>query len=386
MAPETANLAETTRMVEVADALRARGHTVLVAGYSLRYSRHVEDRGLPWRALEPEFTDAQAELMLAADQGRSLRHPFTPGLVERRVSRELDLYEEFAPDAVLTGSNLTALASARIARLPLVYVKPFALSGPHLESTRSGRLVRRVPYLPRGFRRVLSRAGIRGTSMMDLLEADLNLVTSAPWELDGFDLPADYVPVGPVFAHLPGEVPEIVRELADRPTPLVYAALGSSGSRALALRMIAELGRLPVLVVAPLTGLLRPTDLDGVPPNVHLTDLLPAHRLGGLVDAAVLHGGEGTVQTAGATGVPFVGIPLQAEQRFNVDQRVRWGTAVRVDPRRVGGPSFARALRTVLDDDGVHRAAREVAERYRGLDGGTRAAREIESFVSPGNG
>src|SRR5699024_8650786 len=110
----------TTRMIEVSRALVRRGHEVLVFGYSHRYAGLVEEAGLPWRHMSPEFTDRAAELMLAADRGRSLRHPFTRELVEQRVTAELGLIADFAPDALLTGSNLTALASSRIADVPTV--------------------------------------------------------------------------------------------------------------------------------------------------------------------------------------------------------------------------------------------------------------------------
>ena len=36
------------------------------------------------------------------------------------------------------------------------------------------------------------------------------------------------------------------------------------------------------------------------------------------VDVAIIHGGQGSVQTAIASGTPVVGFPLQPEQRFNL--------------------------------------------------------------------
>ena len=89
------------------------------------------------------------------------------------------------------------------------------------------------------------------------------------------------------------------------------------------------------------------------PPNVHVTDLLPAHRLGGLVDAAVIHGGQGTVQTACATGVPFVGMGLQPEQTWHVRMCEQRGNAIAVSPKRVGSPEFLDAVRRVLTDPAI---------------------------------
>ena len=109
-------------------------------------------------------------------------------------------------------------------------------------------------------------------------------------------------------------------------------------------------------VVAPIRHYLEPGDT--VPANVHVTDLLPAHRLGGLVDAAVLHGGQGTVQTACATGVPFVGMGLQPEQTWHVRVCERRGNAIAVSPKDVSKPEFLAAVRRVLTDPAPHRRRR----------------------------
>lgn len=45
--------------------------------------------------------------------------------------------------------------------------------------------------------------------------------------------------------------------------------------------------------------------------------------------------GEGTVQTACASGAPFAGIGLQTEQCFNLDECVRFGNALRFTVRTI---------------------------------------------------
>ena len=115
-------------------------------------------------------------------------------------------------------------------------------------------------------------------------------------------------------------------------------SFGSSADRRLALTLARALGTLPVNVVAPIRHYLRPDDT--VPENIHVTDLLPAHPLGGLVDAAVIHGGQGTVQTACATGVPFVGMGLQPEQTWHVRACASRGNAIALSRKDAGTPAF----------------------------------------------
>ncbi len=67
--------------------------------------------------------------------------------------------------------------------------------------------------------------------------------------------------------------------------------------------------------------------------------------MGDMLDAAVLHGGQGTVQTACATGVPFVGMGLQPEQTWHVKLCERRGNAISIPPKRAGSDDFIAAVR-----------------------------------------
>lgn len=398
--PVTFNLAETTRMIQVARALDP-AHRVLFLGYEDDYVPLVRDAGFEYVPGRPAWTRAQRDQALAFDQGRSVRSPFTRELVGARVDLERRLIRVSGARAVVTGSNLTSFLSARAERVPLFFPVPFALTGPHVAQTRTlylvpgkGRPARwadraftavfrwvytSAPLAPRAFTHVARANGVPPLrTVASLLTADRNLVTEMPWELDGFDLPDTFERVGPIFAHIDSPLPPVVDELAARPEPLVYLGLGSSADRSLALDAAQVLGSLPVNVVAPIRHYLAAGDT--VPPNVHVTDLLPAHRLGGLVDAAVLHGGQGTVQTACATGVPFVGMGLQPEQTWHVQMCAARGNAVAVRPRRVRA-DLAGAVRRVLTDPAVRRAADEVRDAYAHEDGAAATARIIEATL-----
>jgi UDP:flavonoid glycosyltransferase YjiC (YdhE family) len=241
----------------------------------------------------------------------------------------------------------------------------------------------RAPLAPRSFTKVAQANGVRPLrTVASLLTADRNLLTEMPWELDGFRIPPGFERIGPIFAHIDAPIPPIVEELASAPEPLIYLALGSSADRALALAAARALGELPVHVVAPIRHYLDPG--DAVPDNVHVADLLPAHRLGGLVDAAVVHGGQGTVQTACATGVPFVGMGLQPEQTWHVRACERRGNAIAVSPKDVRKRIFRDSVERILTDPRYRTAAQEVREAYAKEDGAAAAARLIEAEIAQG--
>lgn len=396
------NLAEVTRMIEIAKALDRR-HRPVFFGFEDDYVSLVTGAGFEYRAVEPAWTAEQRLQALRFDQVKTLRNPFTTELVAARVAAERSLIRETGAQAVVIGTNATSMISARAEGVTLWYAVPFALTRPHIAQTRRLGLVpgcgrgaglwdavatrafrwiyNHAPLAPRSFTRVARANGLPPlTTVVSLLEADRNLLTVMPDELSGYALPDGYERVGPIFAHLDAPMPDLVHELASRREPLVYLGLGSSASRTVALAAARRLSALPINVVAPIRHYLSPD--DALPPNVHVTDLIPAHRLGGLVDAAVLHGGQGTVQTACAAGIPFVGMGLQPEQAWNVAVCAARGHAIALSPRDAGTPKLSDAVRRLLEDPAFRRTAAEVAREYEAEDGAAASARLIEASLA----
>ncbi len=292
LCPVMFNLAETTRMIQVARALDDL--TPVFMGYEHDYVHLVTDAGFEYRAGEPAWTDAQRDQAMAFDQGRSLKSPFTGDLVTARVTLERAMIREVDAKAVVTGSNMTSFLAARAEHVPLFYPVPFALTQPQVAQAKRMWIVRgdsavaaltdrvatmamrlaynRLPLSPRAFAKVARANGVaQQRTIGSLIRADFNLLTEMPWELDGFELPEDFQRVGPIYAHIDSPIPDVARELAADPLPLVYLGLGSSGNRELTLESARALGTLPVNVIAPVEKYLEPG--DALPPNVRVTGL-----------------------------------------------------------------------------------------------------------------
>lgn len=400
MAPETFNLGETSRGVEVARALRDDGHEVRFMGYSHRYADYIRDAGFPLDLLTPELSEADADQLIRADQGKTLRHPFTTEVVRERVASELELIESWRPDAIVIGTTLSMFLSARIAGVPLIYVRPWPMSSGHLRTMRSYPVSRvpvlnrmaagllrgvvgRVGFKPRSFRQVAAEHRLDLPRLtIDAIDGDLNLIASLFPHLDGRPLQPNEKSVGPIFARSDSPLPESVAALARRTRPVVYVGLGSSGNGRLARRILTRLGDCDVDVLTSTGTLLSPAQRRGLPGNVAVHDFLPAHRLGGLIDAAVIHGGEGTVQTMCSIGVPFAGIGLQAEQRINIDECVRHGNALALTPRQVRRGMLPGVVDTLLHDAALRDTAADLAVTMSDLDGAATSARLIADYVA----
>jgi UDP:flavonoid glycosyltransferase YjiC (YdhE family) len=100
------------------------------------------------------------------------------------------------------------------------------------------------------------------------------------------------------------------------------------------------------------------------------------------VDLAVITGGQGSVQTAMATGTPFVGLPLQPEQEFNVSLAVRHGMALALGPRTATVASVAGAVRSLSTRPSHRECARRVQGHYAGVDGAALAARALRAHLA----
>lgn len=404
-APETFNLGETTRAVETARQARERGHEVHFMGYSRRFARYIRDAGFTLDLLDPELSERQADQLIAADQGRSVRHPFTADVIRRRVDSERALFEKWRPDCVVIGTTLSLFISARAASVPLIYIRPYAMSRTHLSRMTAfpvmqgqsfvgntvnravGEAIKaiapRVTWKPSSFRKVADENQVTlPSSTLEALDGDLNLLASHIPEGSGGQGPGDIteIAVGPIYACGDETLPEEVTELAESHRKILYVGLGSSAGRGLAVKVLQQVTLLDVEVISTAGRYLTGRDREALPENVHLYDYLPAPSLEGIIDASVIHGGEGTVQTACASGRPFAGIGLQSEQRINIDACVCRGNALRFTHRDLRRGKLTRIVDTMLRAPDMISAAEELRPLARPV-GARNAMTEIERFM-----
>lgn len=395
-APETFNLAETTRMIEVA---RAAGPDFVChfMGYGGEYEHLIPAAGFPLHTLNPRVTPARVEELMKADRMERGGRMFTEQELTERVESELALYEKLKPAAVVIGFTLSVYVSARAAGVPLVAVVPLPFSRPYFEaglarwpsafdfppirwvpSRFKDRLINALGLRTRIWTGVFNRIGRRHgvppfKRLVDLFSGDINLVTGIP-ELTGLPtLPENWHYVGPIFARLEGEVPPEILALPPE-KPLIYCAMGSSANRDVLVRVLRILADLPDFeVVAPVRRHIAGLDLQ-LPGHIHVFDWLPAHEVNPLADLAVIHGGEGTVQTACWSGTPFVGIGLQPEQDANIDFLVRQGMALQLPKYGVTAEKLAAAIDRLATDPRFKERAGEVQELMYRWPGAANAA------------
>ena len=373
------NIAETTRMIETAKIFRHEyechffsyggefEHLVEAAGFSLHHLRPVEDQ-------------EKIEHLWKIDRGERFRQPWTMEELRERIRNELALIDDLEPSFAFLGSVLTFSMSCKIRKIKLFNIIPLALSRPYLEAglpvspflprwlnLLAGYIFLHVPLLVSNFRKIAKTYGLRPPkNALDVWTGDINIVADIKEFSLLKKLPNGWYFSGPLFAKLVQPVPDHVESsLRNTSKPKIYFAMGSSANRKVLLKTLQAFDGLDVLVVAPVRSHLKPTDI--IPGNVIITDWLPALEVMRLVDLAVTHGGQGTVQTTIMSGKPFIGIGMQPEQDLNIYPFAVFGNAIQISKNRVSQKTIQTSLEKLIHDDSYKTKAlkaKTILEKY----------------------
>ena len=405
------NLAETTRAIEIARVLLNTGIDIRFLTHGGPYEAHIIESGFPLTTLQPIITPDKHEYLIGLDQGRQRGAPFTSAELKAYVESELHALKAIQPVAVYAGMNLPCAISARAANLPLIYLLPvqgtvtyFLHNLATFPDSHENWVTHFMPqrWKNRLFNRFMSRlriglktfnhvAGQYGLSpvrsVWNVVSGDLTLLSDLP-ELTGLPaavLPANHHYIGPLFAKLPLSVPDKVRQVFSRPGLNVFCAMGSSAPAYILRETALALRDSEYNVVIATTTILDPSELDPLPENVYATRYLPAPQVNEIADVAVIHGGQGTVQTACWAGTPIVGMALQYEQQSNLDMLVRAGMGVRIPLNSFTGAKVLSEIKNVTNSVTYRQNARRIQALMRDVDGATNAAKIILDFIRPRN-
>lgn len=417
--PNAGFLSEVSRMLRLAEALRARGEPVALATHGGPYLPQLQASGLPLTVLEPVTTRERYEAYLRdlCQIGRPGVRLQPPEEVRASVTAETAFLRRVGARAVVIGFTLTAYLSSRVAGVPLVashggsYVPPLFERG--LAPAPVTMPIPHTEWLPAPLKRWMANHG--ASRMRDpvvflntvarelgvepvptlgaLMLGDLTLVTDVPEVLGvpeaemqawrprstrQFRAGTRLVYSGPLFARLPLPVPETIRPFLDGSRPTACVVLSSSN--ATFLRGVVQQVR-----AAGLRVIVGATIHDHGPnddPDVVVAGVMPNHEVLPKVDLAVCMGGQGTVQTCMTSGTPFVGIPLHPEQELNVALAERQGAALRLAPRHATGPAMTAAVRRLLSEPSFKAGALRAQRHYAGIDGAARGAEAMLSWLA----
>jgi UDP:flavonoid glycosyltransferase YjiC (YdhE family) len=397
-APAAFDLAETTRMIEVAKGVRRHPDAGRI--FEIRFitdggdlERLIEEEGFPLKRLEPRLTLEKIEFIGKVDRGETFAPAFSEAETAAMLEAEMRYLREIQPAAVVTGTYVTIPLSCRILRVPLVWtiqstwLEEFFAHGAGMTDDIRIPAVKRAAdqlillfinfWIRYGFLNSLNRAakryGVEGyKNIYEYWRGDVTLVAE-PEEFTGVKLPENYFYIGPLIARQNFPLPDAVRNIP-HDLPVIYFAMGSSGTPEIIARIVESFAGKPYRVIAPVKNHLDKVPGVHIPPNVLVTDWLPALEANQLADLSLIHGGIGTVMTACYAGKPVVGVGMQPEQTANLAVLVRKGFAIRVAKSRDPSKKVQEAIRSLLDDNEAKRKAKEFSKVMEKWDGPAAAA------------
>jgi UDP:flavonoid glycosyltransferase YjiC (YdhE family) len=418
MLPHCGFLSETSRMLHIGHALRGLGHQVHFATHGGPYEFVLRDAGEQPIALTP-YADRDRCAQWVNDlvqMGRPGVRLMQADELKESVKAESQLFKHLGAQAVVTGFQLSAYLSARHSRLPLITSHGGAFVGPVFERGLAPvPMTMPIPgteWLPRWMKKRLANSmplrmkgpclflnehaaqlGIEPVpSIAAMMMGDLTLLTELPQVLG---LEADEIAqwsarnprafrrnsrvaiTGPLFARLDQLIPDRVASFLDGSKPTVFVVLSSSASDFLQ----SVVQRVRAAGVRVLVGATIHHWKDSGDPDVVAAGVLPSHLIMPHVSLVVGMGGQGTSQSAMASGTPFIGIPLHPEQELNVDLVARHGAGAAIAPRHADTQRMTALVKALLADPGYKIGAQKIQRWGEGWDGAQQAATAITSYL-----
>jgi UDP:flavonoid glycosyltransferase YjiC (YdhE family) len=397
-APAAFDLAETTRMIEIAKGIV--NHPLASKVFDIQFiadggdlERLIEKEGFPLKRLEPRLTPEKIEFIGKVDKGEKFAPAFSQAEVIAMIQNEVAYLNEIKPTAVVTGTYMTIPVTCQVLKIPLVWViqstwlEDFFDHGAGMTDDIKFPLAKKIAdwlvlgfinfWIRYGFLDSVNKAakhfGVNGyKTIYDYWRGDITMVAE-PAEFTGAKLPENYYYIGPLIARQNFPIPDAVKNIP-RDLPIIYFAMGSSGTPEIIARIIESFEGKPYRVIAPVKEHLDKVPGVKIPANVLVTDWLPAHEVNKLADLSLIHGGIGTVMTAAYAGKPVVGVGMQPEQVANLAGLVRKGFAIRVPKSKDPSRKVQEAIQLLLNDEQAKRKAQEFSKILEKWDGPSKAA------------
>jgi UDP:flavonoid glycosyltransferase YjiC (YdhE family) len=356
----------------------------------------MEKHGFGLTLMEPRLTPEKIEHIAKVDRGEKFTPAFTDAEMIQRVENEVAVLKTLKPVAVITGSYPSIPVTCRVLNIPLVWVvqstwlPDFFEHGAGMTDRVRPAPIKAIAdrcilafidfWIKHGFLDSVNHAAqhfrvLGYDSIFDYWRGDITLVAEPPG-FSGVKLPPNHFFTGPLIPQNEFALPEEIKNIP-RDKPLIYFAMGSSGTREIVARIVESFEGKPYRVIAPVKFHLAQVQGVHIPSNVLITDWVPALQVNKMADLTVIHGGIGTVMTAALAGKPVVGVGMQMEQVANLACLERLGFAIRVRKSRNPSRKVQEAIAKLLNDESAKSKAAAFAETVARWDGPRLAAERL---------
>ncbi len=376
--PNCAYLSETSRMIELYKELKRRGEEVVMATHGGPYEWLFKEEGIEYTIVQPHFSNERARDFVLTNTGeKGIAEFYKADELDLHVQNEIQFYKELDITKVITGFTLSCAISTRASNIPyyvthlgsfvppvfekkmlvptlVLNLKIFKLIPKSWMITLINNLMFKSKMATKAFNKIAKKYDVAPfSSMEEMMMGDVIIVTDVPeiltiskeeiegWQPSGknkkyYNHPVKLRYGGAIFAKLFGDISDEITSFLDTDKPKIYIAL-TSGQSAVIDRVYEGVKDMDAkIVILTTVHKIKESTHD----NILVVDHLPSHKVMPLMDIAIIHGGQGSVQTAIDAGTPVVGIPLHVEQGLNVATLERHGAGIMqlkhdIDPNEV---------------------------------------------------
>ncbi|MCK4788119.1 MAG: glycosyltransferase family 1 protein [Desulfobacteraceae bacterium] len=401
--------------METAKGLKEQDAEVKFFNHGGHHLDMTREAGIEAINLKPEISVEQDKIILAINQFRAplgTLLPFTEEELKAMVEADLEALDQFKPDGVYCGLNISSMISVPYSNIPMVTQVPTTLCPEYYKSglatfpnaMENNFFIRHIvpDFLKRRyFNSVIQKDVMKKTvvtlnkvrkhyglqpifNLIDFVKSDLVLLPDLP-ELSG--LPADKLPenyhyTGPIFAMIKNHLPREVHNVYSQKGINIFFSLGSSGTPDVLQKIAKYLKKREDLnTICATTTILDPEELGPTKDNFFATRFLPAHHVNMMANVAITHGGAGTIQNAAWCGTPVIGIGFQSEQQANIDGLVRAGMGIRIKLYDVNEKNLSNALEEIQKPQ-YKENAKKVQEIVRLTDGVSESVRLMSKLIN----
>ena len=420
------NFGETSTLTTIAKKYIEQGGKVIFFGFGKTYQHLATDLGCPVIILDYNFSEKLLKkdkvMQKKFDENKMqqeslLLHPlykenYKCDLIN--IKNKIEAFKESNIKLIITGFDSLSNISARVLNIPLVYVVSGAAIAPYYKQNLASFpdnyenfLTRLVPSFIKNrlsnwfvfnnsssvkeFNRLAKAYNVTPIKhLLDFYTGDytlvaediafLNLKPTAEFPIKNF--------IGPIFPEIISVKKEedsdaAVKKHLQRSGKSILVSLGSSGTKELFIKILRVLEKTDYNVIAVHTTIFFKQEIPKFKDNILLVQFVSSIKnVNESVDVAIIHGGRGTVYTAAYAGKPVIGIPMQLEQQYNIDNLVRHKTAIRISKKRFAEKDLLKALDKIFTNyDTFLKNAQLLKEKLKEPKGAENAVKRILEII-----
>lgn len=407
--PELDVIGETYPFIKIAKKCKEMGLDVVFFSHGGRYEKLVKDSDIELIRIEPKLPSISEVKYPGFD---FIKHHSDEELL-KIISREVSFFKKEKIDAIVQGTWIFCpIISSRVAKIPLIIINSGTTVPPYFKAgyatfpdemeniitklipasiknkMTNYLFLRHKSFLIKRFNRLAKncKLNIRFKRNIDIIIGDYTFLCD---DIDFLGLkPSDDFPIhsyiNPILSddlfrnEVEAEEKELINHIKKSNSKKILVTMGSSCDKTIFLEILNTLEKTNYEIIAIYGNILELKEIpkyDNIKLRKFVSSIKKIHEI---VDLSIIHGGRGTTYTSAYCGKPIIGIPMDAEQQFNLDVLRRKGVGIRISKKYFNGKKLLKGLEKIFKNYNKYlKNAEELKKHMKPPNGDLNAAKNI---------